>query len=70
MRGAGPPGPSAGISAAEFRAATEQRLRTLEREVAEVNGRVNGLIFVVAAAGDHAGHPQSCAVASEASGIP
>jgi hypothetical protein len=38
------------ISAAEFRAATEQRLRSLEREVAEVKGRVNGLIFVVAAA--------------------
>ncbi len=40
----------AGISAAEFRAATEQRLRSLEREVAEVKGRVNGLIFVVAGA--------------------
>jgi hypothetical protein len=38
------------ISAAEFRAATEQRLRSLEREVAEVKGRVNGLIFVVAGA--------------------
>ena len=38
------------ISAAEFRAATEQRLRALEREVAEVKGRVNGLIFVVAGA--------------------
>jgi len=38
------------ISAAEFRAATEQRLRSLEREVAEVKGRVNGLIFVVASA--------------------
>ncbi len=38
------------ISAAEFRAATEQRLRTLEREVAEVKGRVNGLIFVVTGA--------------------
>ena len=36
------------ISAAEFRAATEQRLRSLEREIAEVKGRVNGLIFVVA----------------------
>ncbi len=43
-------GDSARISAAEFRAATEQRLRSLEREVAEVKGRVNGLIFVVAGA--------------------
>ena len=38
------------ISAAEFRAVTEQRLRSLEREVAEVKGRVNGLIFVVTGA--------------------
>ncbi len=38
------------ISAAEFRAATEERLRSLEREVAEVKGRINGLIFVVAGA--------------------
>ena len=38
------------VSAAEFRAAAEQRLRALEREVAEVRGRVNGLIFVVAGA--------------------
>jgi hypothetical protein len=38
------------ISAAEFRAAAEQRLRSLEREVAEVKGRINGLIFVVAGA--------------------
>ncbi len=37
-------------SAAEFRAVTEQRLAALEREVAEVKGRVNGLIFVVAGA--------------------
>jgi len=41
---------SARVSAAEFRAAAEQRLRALEREVAEVKGRVNGLIFVVAGA--------------------
>ena len=41
---------SARVSAAEFRAATEERLRSLEREVAEVKGRVNGLIFVVAGA--------------------
>jgi len=38
------------VSAAEFRAVTEQRLRSLEREVADVKGRVNGLIFVVAGA--------------------
>ena len=38
------------ISAAEFRAATEERLRSLEREVADVKGRINGLIFVVAGA--------------------
>ena len=38
------------ISAAAFRAATEERLRSLEREVAEVKGRINGLIFVVAGA--------------------
>lgn len=38
------------VSAAEFRAAAEQRLRSLEREVAEVKGRVNGLIFVVTSA--------------------
>jgi hypothetical protein len=43
-------GMPARISAAEFRAATEQRLRSLEREVAEVKGRVNGLIFVVTGA--------------------
>lgn len=43
-------GISAHISTAEFRAVTEQRLRNLEREVAEVKGRVNGLIFVVAGA--------------------
>ena len=43
-------GVSARVSAAEFRAAAEQRLRALEREVAEVKGRVNGLIFVVAGA--------------------
>ena len=41
---------TARISAAEFRAVTEQRLRTLEREVGEVRRRVNGLIFVVAGA--------------------
>ncbi len=43
-------GTNARISAAVFRAATEQRLRSLEREIAEVKGRVNGLIFVVVGA--------------------
>ena len=43
-------GTRARISAAEFRAATEERLRSLEREVAEVKGRINGLIFVVTGA--------------------
>ena len=43
-------GETARLSAAEFRAAAEQRLRVLEREVAEVKDRVNGLIFVVAGA--------------------
>ncbi|HEU4760123.1 MAG TPA: hypothetical protein VFT91_09110 [Dehalococcoidia bacterium] len=35
------------VSAAAFRAAVQERLRQLEREVAEVKGRVNGLIFLV-----------------------
>lgn len=35
------------ISAAAFRAAVEQRFGTLERELTELEGRVNGLIFVV-----------------------
>jgi hypothetical protein len=33
-----------------FRAATEERLRGLERELAEVKARVNGLLFLVAGA--------------------
>jgi len=35
------------ISAAAFRAAVELRLAGLEREVGELKGRLNGLIFVV-----------------------
>ena len=46
----GAEGETARLSAPEFRAATEQRLRALEREVVEVKGRVNGLIFVVVGA--------------------
>ena len=34
-------------SAAAFRAAVEVRLANLERELGDVKGRVNGLIFVV-----------------------
>ena len=44
---AGPRGPRQG-SAAAFRAAVEERLRALEREMAEVKSRVNGLIFLIA----------------------
>lgn len=35
------------VSAAAFRAAVEQRLKNLERDIAEIKGRLNGLIFVV-----------------------
>ncbi len=35
------------ISAAAFRAAVEQRLGNLERDIGELKGRLNGLIFVV-----------------------
>lgn len=38
------------ISAAAFRAAVEQRLRSLERDIGELKGRLNGLIFVVVGA--------------------
>jgi hypothetical protein len=40
-------GPREG-SAAAFRASVEERLRALEREMAEVKGRINGLIFLIA----------------------
>ena len=40
-------GPRQG-SAAAFRASVEERLRALEREMAEVKGRINGLIFLIA----------------------
>lgn len=36
------------ITAAAFRAAVEQRLRSLEREMGELKGRINGLIFLIA----------------------
>jgi hypothetical protein len=35
------------ISAAAFRAAVEQRLMSLERDIGELKSRLNGLIFVV-----------------------
>lgn len=38
------------LSAPTFRALIDQRLRTLERDVAEVRTRINGLLFVVAGA--------------------
>lgn len=40
-------GPRRG-SAAAFRAAVEERLHALERETAEVKGRVNSLMFLIA----------------------
>ena len=40
--------PAARLSAAAFRAAVEERLRSLERQLEEVRGRVNGLIFLLA----------------------
>ncbi len=38
------------MSAPAFRALVAERLRSLERDVAEVRSRVNGLLFVVAGA--------------------
>jgi len=38
------------MTAPAFRAVVAQRLRALERDVAEVRARVNGLLFVVAGA--------------------
>ena len=38
------------VSAAAFRAMALERLRTVERDVAELKNRVNGLIFVVVGA--------------------
>ena len=36
-----------GLKAAAFRAAVEERLRSLDDDVHELKGRLNGLIFVV-----------------------
>jgi len=41
-------GTAARVSAAAFRAAAAERLRNLERDVGELKGRLNGLIFLVA----------------------
>ncbi len=35
------------VTAAAFRAAVEQRLAGVERDIGEIKSRVNGLIFVV-----------------------
>lgn len=40
--------PLARLSAEGFRAVVDERLRGLERELQEVKGRVNGLIFLLA----------------------
>ena len=39
---------AARVSAAAFRAAVAERLRNLERDMGELKGRLNGLIFLVA----------------------
>ena len=41
---------TARVSAAAFRAAVETRLTNLERDIGEIKGRLNGLIFVVVGA--------------------
>lgn len=40
--------PAAGLSQAAFRAVVEERLRGLDRQLEEVKGRVNGLLFLLA----------------------
>lgn len=53
LRGAPPPTgrePLELMSAPAFRAIVADKLRSLERDVAEVRSRVNGLLFVVAGA--------------------
>jgi len=42
--------PAQRLSAAAFRAVVDERLRSLERQLDEVKGRVNGLIFLLAGA--------------------
>lgn len=43
-------GTATGLSPAAFRAVVDERLRNLERQLDEVKGRVNGLIFLLAGA--------------------
>lgn len=53
LRGGSPAGgrePLELMSAPAFRAVVADKLRSLERDVAEVRSRVNGLLFVVAGA--------------------
>ena len=53
LRGDAPPAgrePLELMSAPAFRAVVADKLRSLERDVAEVRSRVNGLLFVVAGA--------------------
>jgi hypothetical protein len=38
---------NAHVSAATFRVAIETRMHNLERDIGELKGRLNGLIFVV-----------------------
>ncbi|MCH8065686.1 MAG: hypothetical protein IIC90_07655 [Chloroflexi bacterium] len=40
--------PPPGVSQAAFRAVVEERLRGLDRQLDEVKGRVNGLLFLLA----------------------
>ncbi len=40
--------PAAGLSQAAFRAVVEERLRALDRQLDDVKGRVNGLLFLLA----------------------
>ncbi|HLZ69558.1 MAG TPA: hypothetical protein VKV26_06555 [Dehalococcoidia bacterium] len=41
---------AAAAASAAFRAAVEERLKALEAELAEVKGRLNGLLFLLAGA--------------------
>jgi hypothetical protein len=43
-------GPAVELSPAAFRAVVDERLRSLERQLDEVKGRVNGLLFLLAGA--------------------
>ncbi len=49
-RGREEPLPVEGLSPGAFRAVIDERLRNLERQLDEVKGRVNGLLFLLAGA--------------------